>query len=475
MVRFLTRDFNMSSRLGSVFNFFLSVEKHERLKVFLLTLSFFFVIGGYTVVKELKDSIFSSIVGSGHVKDAKVISMFILIPAILLYSKLVDTIAKQQLVYFYTILYSIAGFIFAYFLGHPTIGLANTVASSDRYFGWLFYFFMEGYSPFVVSLFWAFANSITTPESAKNNYSLMIAGSKIGGMVSTGFAWWLLTRHGNFYGYALTDVVSHQILLSYASACLLVVPFVISILTRKVSSKELHGYEAAYKEDKKEETESPSSKHTGIFGGLIMLFRQPYMLGIFATVLFYEIVNVLLQLKRLEIFDKESSSIKEFSASLYEQRFQVHIVGLLITLIGTRAMIKLFGERICLLLIPLLTGSLVFYFLLTGSRESIMFAFIMLGGIHYAFSSPLKESLYIPTVKEMRFKTKSWIEAFGGKFSKACGSLYKHFSGHFGSNVLTADLTFFGILITLWVIVSYLLGKTYEYAIKHNKVIGASK
>ena len=42
----------MSSRLKDIIRFFLNIEKHERLKVFLLTVAFFCVIGGYTLQKS---------------------------------------------------------------------------------------------------------------------------------------------------------------------------------------------------------------------------------------------------------------------------------------------------------------------------------------------------------------------------------------------------------------------------------------
>ena len=65
--------------LESFFKFFLDVDKEERIKVFLLTISFFFVIGAYTVVKELKDSIFVSVVGADYQPKAKMIVIFFLV------------------------------------------------------------------------------------------------------------------------------------------------------------------------------------------------------------------------------------------------------------------------------------------------------------------------------------------------------------------------------------------------------------
>ena len=69
-----------------------------------------------------------------------------------------------------------------YLVGHPEIGIANTETSPYRLFGWVFYFLNEGYSPFVLSVFWAYVNSVNNPTSAKKHYGLMIASSKLGGI-----------------------------------------------------------------------------------------------------------------------------------------------------------------------------------------------------------------------------------------------------------------------------------------------------
>jgi len=153
------------SKVYRIFKQLFDVETHERTKLFFLTAAFFFVIGGYTVAKELKDAIFMHIVGKEYIPIARTMVMFALMPAIFCYSKLVDRMRRYQLLNFFSIFFAISGLIFAYLIGHPTIGLANTNTGPHRWFGWLFYLFVEGYSPFLVSVFWAFANSITGPAT----------------------------------------------------------------------------------------------------------------------------------------------------------------------------------------------------------------------------------------------------------------------------------------------------------------------
>jgi len=495
----------MSSRLLRVFEFLFKIERRERLKLLLLTTSFFFVIGGYTIIKELKDSVFMSTVGIDYQPIAKVISMIVLVPAIIFYSYLVDRLRRYQLLYFYSLAYAILGLIFAYFIAHPSIGIANTDTSPYRIFGWLFYFFVEGYSPFVVSVFWAFANSITSPEAAKTNYGLMVSGSKIGGMFTAAFAWYLFScKPTSFFG--LSTIVKHQILLGTSSFLLLFVPFIILFLIRKVPGQYLHGYEAVYKVEKeksKEELDNSSSFNKNIINnsilnkiktfftkcfrslhvgssGLKMVIRQPYVFAIFGIIFFYELINVVLGYQRLLLAKGASADISELNCVLFKQVLLIHFFGFLLSFLGTNTLLRLLGERRCLLLLPLLVAFLLLFFMISGTLDAITTVFIGLRVLNYAISYPLRESLYIPTIKEIKFKSKSWIDSFGSKLAKGFGSSFNIFAknvvlGNFGMIAFVGvHYIFFGLIIGMWFVTSYYLGKKYQKSIDNNEVIGFS-
>lgn len=458
----------ISSRLKSIANFFIGIEPHERMKVLLMTLAFFFVISGYSLAKELKDSIFVAMVGKEYQPWARQLSMLFLIPAILFYSKMVDSMRRYQLLYFYALVYGILGIIFAFLLGHSTIGLTNTVASPHRLFGWLFYLFIEGYNPFIVSLFWAFANSITDPDSAKSNYTVMVSGSKIGGMLSTGFAWWLLNRKLTDGTLAYSDVSNHQILLMLSSLLLLCVPVVVYFLMKHVPGRYLHGYEAAYKAEK-----SHKGTSTGMFAGLRIIMRYPYITGIFCMVFFWEIINVVFQYQRLGVGQAASATASEFTGYLFKLAFSVHAIGFVMVFFGTRAVMNWLGERKSLILVPALIGVLLIYYLNVQSVNAVLVALILMRAVNYAFASPLRETLYIPTTKEMKFKSKSWIDAFGAKIAKSIGANYIVFTLWLGESlVMTSHIIFFVVIMGLWLLAAHLLGRRFEQAVANNEVIG---
>lgn len=454
------------------------VKKYEQLKFFLLTIAFCLVIGAYTIVKELKDTIFVGIVGKLYMPKAKFLVIFFLIPAALLYATLVDNIRRYQLLSFYCFLYGIILLFFTYILGSPEYGLANTQTSPWRVFGWLFFFVLEGFSPFVVGVFWAFANSVSDPAEAKTSYASMVAGSKIGGMATALFACFMMSNLRTISYFDFSDTVAHQILLGGSAFLLLLVPLVIYVLMKKVPGRYLHGYEVVYKQEKR--NSKAGTSHTGVLSGLQILLESPYILGIFALVFFYESLNVILSYQRICLLEHAARnadgivSMSHLTGSMFWHRFLMHFYGLILSLFGVRLLLRRYGEKACLILVPILVALLLVYFMVMQTPDSILHVFIGLGSINYSFSQPLREALYIPTMKDIKFKAKSWIDTFGTKISKAAGSLFVDVVRDAipGTAAFYFVYTgFFSILIGAWFMTAYLLGCRYEKAVESNEII----
>ena len=96
--------------------------------------------------------------------------------------------------------------------------------------------------------------------------------------------------------------------------------------------------------------------------------------------------------------------------------------------------------------------------------------------LNYSFNHPTREVLYIPTTKDIKFKAKSWSDAFGSRIAKSFGSIFNKFIGNvspaFG---LTLSLGFSLGLTSMWLIIVYFLGKTLQEAIDNKRIIGDEK
>lgn len=474
---------SISAGLKNLFSGIFKKDIVERRKMILLTVCFFLVMGGYTIVRELKDLVFINIVGLESIPSAKLWCIVALVPLVFFYSYLVDSLRRSQLLSVCAVAYALLGIMCAYLLGHPTIGLPNTDASSSRIFGWFFYFFMESFQPFLISVLWSFVNSITKPEDTKDGYVLMVAGGKIGGAFMAAAAWFFLGMQSSCYA-VFSCAASYQVLMFFASCLLLVMPLVIMYLIKITPPKNMHGYEAAYQfekeREKSEETTGIWHRIKGMFDGLFELIKYPYMLGMFGMIFFWEVINVIFSYLRLGAVKEASGSTLDFGVYLYQQMVIFHLIGLAIVLIGTRTMVVWLGERRCLIAIPIMIGLVVSYYLAAVAYypSHVMFAasaaFLLMRAINYAFASPLRESLYIPTTKALKFKTKSWIDSFGAKISKATGSCYNIIIQGVPSSILfNVHVAFFAGVLVLWGIMAHFLGKRFETAVKNSEVIGA--
>ncbi len=453
-----------------------NIKKEFRLKVFFLTLTFLLMSACLAIWRPLKVSIFAKLVGSEFVPNAKLLSLFYLVPLILLYSKLVDWLRRHQLLYCYTIFHGIGGIMFYYFLSHPVYGIANTYTDPSRLLGWFFYFFMESFTAFLSTVFWSFADSINNPKDAKNFFAIFVAGSKIGSICSAGLLYLAINILPNVQDSTLlpNSLLIGSILLFGASVS-------IYFLKKTVPGYYLHGYEAVYQMEKqKEKIEEEKKEKKGFWKtlkspleGLFLIIKNPYVLGIFSLVLFYEIVIVIFDyhvLRAADVTYHTAGSLTAYYALYY---LLMNTVGLVIAVLGTTPILRILGIRTTLFIFPFLSICILLTTLFFPSTITFFGALVALRALNYALNHPSREILYIPTTKNIKFKAKAWTDAFGSRIAKGCGSVFNlSLKGLAPVFAIFYSLSFSLSLVSAWLIVVYFLGKTLQNAISNKQIIG---
>ena len=446
------------------------VKKEFRLKVFFLAFTFLLMSACLAIWRPLKISIFSKIVGSEFVPDAKLYGLLFLIPLIILYSKLVDWLRRHQLVYCFTLFHAFGGLIFYYFLAHPVYGIANTDMNPKRLVGWFFYFFMESFNAFLSTVFWSFADSINNPKDAKNYYGILVSGSKIGSIMSAGLLYLALTtiQRGQDHVILPNALLIGSLLLFGAAAS-------IFFLMKKVPGYYMHGYEAVYQEEKGHVKEKQSFWQAlkGSIDGLLIMIRNPYVLGIFALVLIYETIIVIFDYRVLRTADYANPTAGSLTAFYALYYLLMNSVGLIISIFGTTPILRLLGIRLSLFIFPLTCIGILIITLFFPYAGVLFGALVCLRALNYALNHPTREVLYIPTVKAIKFKAKAWTDAFGSRIAKGCGSVFNiSLKQTAPALALLYSITFSLGLVSIWLIVVYFLGKTLQNAIDNKKVIG---
>src|SRR3989338_4423739 len=145
-------------------------SRQECIKFVRLAAIFAFTIGVYWIINPTKDVVFLHTVGLDYLPYAKIFSLLIMVPTVLLYGRLVDQFPRHRVFYVLCIGYALITCLFGFLIGHPTIGLTNTVLNKWRLLGWAWYAFVESFGSIIVALFWSFAADTSTPESAKRGF-----------------------------------------------------------------------------------------------------------------------------------------------------------------------------------------------------------------------------------------------------------------------------------------------------------------
>jgi AAA family ATP:ADP antiporter len=271
----------------------------------------------------------------------------------------------------------------------------------------------------------------------------------------------------------IKEDLSIPFLTLIASLLLIGAAWAIHKIMKKIPSSQLYGYsDAHFKKNHPKQT-----NHPGILEGLKLILTEPYVLGIFGLVACFEITNIIFDYQMQVLMSIEThNDINVMSRFMlfYTNSFQ--ILSFIFALFGTTTLLKKFGVFKCLLIMPVVTLALALWLLFNPSLTTIFITMVALRGLQYGFNSPVREVLYIPTVKDIQFKSKAWIDSFGRTFSKSSGSIINLFSILRGTSIVLGLQTLFILTLSaLWLGLSVLIGKKYNKTIKNNALIGCHR
>ncbi len=437
--------------------------KEELIKYVSLGVIFSLLIGIYWTLRPLKDSIFGSLVigfgkaGSGRevfLAWAKVVSMLVLFPVVGIYGKMVDRFKnnKYKFLYLLATFYGVAMLFWAAFFASPW-GSQDTVPAYYRISGWLWYVFVESFGSLVIALFWAFVTDISTSESAKKGFSLIVMIGQLGGVLMPRY----LTKIPQALGTTVYPLVG---------LCGGLVLLVVVMLRRFVSgmpSDQLGGYKAK-KEDE-------SEGEAGFLEGLKLMLSNNYLLGIFAVLSFFELITTIID------FNFKSLVFSQFdNANTATQYFgwyasSVNLVSFIFLALGVNNISRWLGIRTALALVPVCLGVSVWMFKLYPIVDVLAYLMIASKAINYSLNGPALKQLYVPTSDDAKYKSQAWIETFGSRGAKATTSFININKGLFGSFYMSMCVYLSLGLVALWFFIALYLGSTYVKAIKEDKLV----
>lgn len=432
-------------------------ESRQELQKFgFLAAIFFLIICTYWALRPIKDTLFFAIIGREYLWAAKIVSLLVLSPFIVIYGKMVTLYDHHKIFYILICCYIIGALGFMCCFMHPEIGLANTIKGSDRLIGWAWYVFVESFGSLLVTLFWAFAADTTMPDSARRGFPLIALFGQLGNIFGPTFI------TAKYWGFATSGPV-----IGVCALLMGITGIVFWIFIQVTEKEQLRGYQVPGEELIVRKQEA------GFFEGLRILVTEKYLLSMFAVIMLYEILITVFDYHFKQGVGEMFPLEVEASAYLASYAQYVGVVSTLCILFGINNIQRHLGMKIPLILLPFLVLSASCAVYLYPSAINVAFWIMVFSkAVNYALNQPTMKQLYIPTTPDVKYKAQAWIEMFGSRGSKSVASLLNGLRNGLGVPMFIALFSVGSVgLVGIWVFIALYIAKTYDAAIAHKRVI----
>lgn len=422
-------------------------------KITLFSCVFFIIMAGYALLRELRDSVFIHLVGLTFLPKVKLFSLCFLFFELLCYQKLIDYLKPKNTFLFFSIIYGLLLLLFAFlFFWSSTI---------PSFFGYLFYVLLEGYPPFIWSLLWAIFTTENSASTVKNNYMIASLFAQIGGFTFS-FLFYYLIKKNLFSSINILfgSIMITAALLLFISVVLMYfikIDTIVTIIDRK---KNIDKYQ-----------------YSNIFATWYYSFKKIiqscYVSGIFLIIFCWEVINITLNYFRLDVLlEKTTAKSIYLLQDLYYSISITYFIGIFVVLIGASFLVRFYGVKKTLIAFPALLSVFVLPLLIFGKEEFLVIIYMVIKALYPALIFPIKESLYLVTSKEIRYKSKSWIDGLGSRLSKTTAAFYIQLSLFLlTENRYILHIIFFSLLLLLFLFITNYVGTVWEDKTKNNEII----
>ena len=455
--------------LDRFLNIFTDVHAAEGLTAILLFADVFLLLLSYYLLKTIREPLVLAAQGGGaEVKSYSAAAIAVLLLALVpVYGAIASRVSRVKLINGVTLFFiaCLVGFFFwARAVGVPGMvdpeaaKAAVTVApgAGQLALGITFFIWVGIFNLMIVAQFWAFANDVYTLEQGKRLFALIALGAGLGAIAGSAAAKALIGAYGLYPLMALAALL--------LGLCMVLTNLVHGREKRHASE---HVMSAA--------DETPSDADAPITGksGFALVVSDRYLLLIACMMLLLNLVNTTGEYilgETLTTIAKgmvaqgtlPAADVGKWIGAFYGGYFTwVNIVSALLQAFVVSRAIKWLGVAGALLVLPLVAlgayTTLAFVPLLAIIRG----VKISENALDYSLSNTARQTLFLPTSREAKYKAKQAVDTFFVRFG----------------DVLSAGLVFAGttwlaftprhfamvnvVLVVVWLGIAILVGRAF--------------
>jgi AAA family ATP:ADP antiporter len=442
---------NISERFLGLFA---DVREGEGMTAILLMFNLFVLLTAYLVIKTVREALILSGGGAEVKSYAAAGQALLLLLVVPWYGSFASKVNRIKLINGVTL------FFISHLVAFYMLAQLQEVPLGVAFFLWVGIFDL-----LVIAQFWAFANDLYTREQGERLFAIVAFGGALGAILGPMLAGWLFGPLG-----------AYQLML--VAAALLAISIVI---TNAVSSRE-NGRRQT--DPAKADTEAPLGKEGGF--ALVLGHRYLFLIAVLMVVL--NLVNttgefvlgktVAEEAKRAVVTEEQQSVavgdkgkltsaqreriVQAFIGKFYADFFfRVSLVGAALQLFLVSRILKYVGVSGALFFLPVISlaaYSLMAFFPILGY---IQLAKIFENSTDYSLQNTARQTLFLPTSREAKYKAKAAIDTFFVRIGDVLSAVVVFIGTYWLLNT-KAFATINVALVAVWLVLVAVIGRHYK-------------
>jgi AAA family ATP:ADP antiporter len=302
-----------------------------------------------------------------------------------------------------------------------------------------FFIWASVFNLFVVSVFWSFMADIYSNEQARRLFGIIAAGGTAGALFGPAVTASLSLPIG-----PVNLLLLSALLLGGAVVC----------VHQLIKWRDVHPLATKSAEEIVEDHQPLGGS---LFGGIHLVLRSPYLLGICLLMLLFTTLATFLYFQQAQIIKDNFSDPAERTAVFAGMDLAVNSLTLLFQFLITGRLVKWLGLGLTLALVPLLLAG---GFLILGTAPVLavlVIVQVLRRAGNYSIMRPAREMLYVVLGREEKYKAKNFIDTVVYRGGDAVSAWV--YTGLRGLGLSLAQIAYIAVpLALIWAWVAYRLG-----------------
>ena len=263
--------------------------------------------------------------------------------------------------------------------------------TAPAYVARVFFIWTSVFNLFVISVFWSFMTDLYSNSQARRLFGFIAAGGTVGALT----------------GPALVAILIQPLGMRNL---LLVSALFLSWAIISISRLSLWSETNRVGDDGALAREENKLLSGGIWAGIAMVVRSPYLLGICLLMLMFTTLATFLYLMQAQIIRDAFVDSTQRTALFASIDLAVNVLTLVLQLFLTSRLIKWFGLATVLAMIPLLLTVGFTLLSISPTLAILLVVQVIRRAGNYAVMRPAREMLYVVLSREEKYKAKNFID-----------------------------------------------------------------